>query len=34
MACGFVGNGARDLALRGSVGSGGATGIVGIGGAG
>ena len=33
MACGVVGNGARDLALRGSAGS-GATGIVEIGGAG
>ena len=30
MACGIVGRGARDLALRGSVGSGGATGIAGI----
>jgi hypothetical protein len=34
MACGVVGNGARDLAFRGSAGSGGATGIGGIGGAG
>jgi hypothetical protein len=30
MACGIVGRGARDLAVRGSVGSGGATGIAGI----